>query len=35
MKMVETYTNLLRKFDKFVQAMAGHCGGGGGSGHCS
>jgi len=31
--LVERYTRLLRKMDKFIQAMAGHCGGG--TGHCS
>jgi hypothetical protein len=35
-KIAEKYTRLLRKMDKFIQAMAGHCGGGGGgTGHCS
>ena len=29
-KVSEQYTRLLRKLDKFVQAMSGHC-----SGHCS
>lgn len=29
------YTKIVKCIVKFTVAMAGHCGGGGGTGHCS